>query len=363
MRVLEKLQRIPKFLFLNAIVLAGYGIFVLYSANYANWYPWASKQFIIFCFCLPFSLVIALINLRTIFNFTSHIYFGSIGLLLCVKILGYSAMGATRWLSIAGFKLQPTEPAKIGIILMLSKYLHNLSLAETNSWKHIFIIGALILLPCGLIIIQPDLGSGLLTIICCCMVIVTGGISFKKILIITTPIILSFPVIWNLLHEYQKKRIFIFLNPESDPLGSGYNIIQSKIAIGSGGFWGKGFLKGTQSHLDFLPEHQTDFIFAFIAEEFGFIGAMIIMSSFITLLYQIYTISMNLRSQFCKFLGTGIAALIFCHLFINVGMVTGILPVVGVPLPFISYGGTMMLSMFSCIGIVMNLHVNKNIKF
>ena len=360
--MLSKIVRLPKALIFLNLLLVSIGLVVLYSAADGNFSPWASKQFTLFIFSCPLALLIAFLNVRTIYNMAYPAYFFALVLLVAVELLGYKAMGATRWLEFGGIKLQPSEPAKFAIILMLAKYFNDCTLEQTQQWRVLLTPALATLLLCALIIKQPDLGTGLLTLSSASMVFFVVGIDFRKILLVIFSSASLIPIAWQFLYDYQKKRIAIFLNPEQDHLGSGYNIIQSKIAVGSGGLTGKGFLQGSQSHLSFLPEHQTDFIFAFLAEEFGFIGGMSIILLFALLIGVIVNISISCKSVFLKILSQGIASIIFCHAFINISMVMGLLPAVGIPLPFISYGGTMIVSMMVGMGLVANAHINRNFR-
>jgi rod shape determining protein RodA len=360
--MLSKIIKLPKALIFLNLLLVSIGVAVLYSAADGNFSPWALKQFTLFVFSCPLALLIAFLNVRTIYNMAYPAYFFALALLIAVELLGHKAMGATRWLEFAGIKLQPSEPAKFAIILMLAKYFNDCTLEQTQQWKILLTPALATLLLCALIIKQPDLGTGLLTLSSAGMVFFVVGIDFKKILLVIFSGVSLIPIAWQFLYDYQKKRIAIFLNPEQDHLGSGYNIIQSKIAIGSGGLTGKGFLQGSQSHLSFLPEHQTDFIFAFFTEEFGFIGGISIIILFSLLIGVIVNISISCKSVFLKILSQGIASIIFCHVFINISMVMGLLPAVGIPLPFISYGGTMIVSMMVGMGLVANAHINRNFR-
>ena len=270
-------------------------------------------------------------------------------------------MGAKRWIDLAGIKIQPSEPAKISIVLLIARYLDSLKAVELNSFK-VFpsIIAAII--PIILIIKQPDLGTGMLALmVASCMFFASGIKPWKFGLVGSIGCALA-PLIWSNMHNYQKQRVLIFLDPELDPLGSGYNIIQSKIAVGSGGFWGKGINQGTQSHLDFLPEHQTDFIFACMSEEFGFVCGFLLLILYSMIIVHCLAISINSRSRFTKLTCVGITSIFFFHIFINIAMVLGLVPVVGVPLPFISYGGTMTASMLIGFGLIMNAHIHRQTK-
>jgi rod shape determining protein RodA len=358
----SKILKLPKLLLFVVCCLVSIGIVVLYSAAGGKWQPWALKQLILFALAFAVSLFITMVNVRTIYLLAYPIYWFCLLLLIGVELLGHTAMGATRWLEIAGFKLQPSEPAKLSIVLMLARYFHDRSLQEIKQWSDLIIPIFASILPCLMIIKQPDLGTGLLTLFSASTLFFVSGMDFRKIALAILAVLLLLPITWGFLHDYQRQRVAIFLNPEQDPLGSGYNLIQSKIAIGSGGFEGKGFMQGTQSHLSFLPEHQTDFIFAFLCEEFGFLGGSCLILLFTMLIGLILAISISCKSVFLKLVTQGAASIIFLHVAINISMVMGLVPVVGVPLPFISYGGTMMVSSMLGIGLIFNACVNKNIR-
>ena len=358
----HKLSQLPKALICLVLTLVAIGIVVLYSAADGSFSPWALKQLLLFCFASFLSVIIALLHPRRLYQMAYGAYFACFSLLVAVELLGYTSMGATRWLTIFSIKLQPSELAKFAIVLMLARYFHESTLDSLSSWRTFCVPAVAVLLMCGLIIKQPDLGTGIITLITAGMIFLVAPIQISKIMSVIFGALCLMPIAWNFLYEYQKKRVAIFFNPEQDPLGSGYNIIQSKIAIGSGGLFGKGFLQGSQSHLSFLPEHQTDFIFAFLSEEFGFLGGSVVIVLFGLLLASIIDISIKCKSVFLKLTAQGIAGLIFCHVFVNIAMVMGSLPAVGVPLPFISYGGTMMVSIMIGLGLVMNAHVHRNFR-
>jgi rod shape determining protein RodA len=283
-------------------------------------------------------------------------------MLVLVHLLGHTAMGAKRWFSLGFIKIQPSEPAKIAIILMLARYFHALSLKEIGQIKYVIPAVIAVLIPVGLIVKQPDLGTGLITLTVSGIIFFIAGIRLWKFVVVIITAGVSMPIIWNFLYDYQKKRILMFLEPESDRLGAGYNIIQSKIAIGSGGFFGKGLFNGTQSQLEFLPEHQTDFIFSTLAEEMGFVGSFILLLLYFFITYLSLSIALGCKSTFGRLVVVGITSLFFFHVFINIGMVMGLLPAVGIPLPFMSYGGTMMGSMLIGFGLIFNVHVHQRVK-
>jgi len=336
-----------------------YGFMILYSAGYNNFDPWALKQMINFLIFFPVMLFVAYVDLRVIFKYSYVFYFLVLLLLLGVEVFGHTAKGAARWISIGGFKLQPSEPVKIAMVLFLAKYFHNLK-AE-NLGKITYLLPAIIavLVPAALIIKQPDLGTGIILLGVSGMMFFASGVRMWKFGAVFASLLAAFPFIWSNLYDYQKKRVEVFISPDLDPLGAGYNIIQSKIAIGSGGFFGKGLGQGSQSHLSFLPEHQTDFIFACLAEDLGFAGGMLLIAIYSLIIYLSLSIAIHAKNLFAKMVVVGVTSIFFCHICINIGMVTGLMPAVGIPLPLISYGGTMMASILIGFGLVINAYVHQ----
>lgn len=358
--LLRKINKLPMAIPALVILICLYGFVLLYSAAGGNFHPWASKQILVFCIYMPIAFLIALIDLRFIFNSSYYFYFLTVLLLVFVELFGKKAMGATRWIDLGFTRLQPSELVKISIVLMLARYFHKLRDHKiSNIWSLAFPIVA-VLIPVSLIIKQPDLGTGVLTIIVAGIMMFAAGVSIVFFAATGFLALASIPIIWFGLHNYQKNRILVFLSPEREPLGAGYNIIQSKIAIGSGGLTGKGLLSGTQGHLSFLPEYQTDFIFAFLSEELGFLGGIVLLLLYSILIIFSLGIAVNARSRFAKLVAIGITSIFFSHVFINIAMVMGGVPVVGVPLPLVSYGGTMMASMLIGFGLIMNAGVNQH---
>ena len=356
---LQKIKRIPISIPIFTSLLCIYGFVLLYSAAGGHIDPWAKKQIIAFCIFMPISLLIALIDLRIIYHLSYIFYFITLIMLVIVELTGKTAMGATRWLNLGFITIQPSELVKISLVLMLAKYFHESS-KHTLPKYHLIIPIIACALPIALVIKQPDLGTGMVTLILAATIFFAAGIRLIYFIISGALTLAAFPVFWYMLHNYQKSRILTFINPERDPLGAGYNIIQSKIAIGSGGLLGKGLLSGTQGHLSFLPEYQTDFIFAFLTEELGFVGGIILIIIYGLLTMSCLSISMHCRSRFASLIAVGITTLFFAHVFINIAMVMGLLPVVGVPLPLLSYGRTMMGSMLLGFGLIMNASVNRH---
>lgn len=337
------------------------GIFTLYSAAGGNLSPWASRQIAYFMLFIPVLFLIALTNINFWCKMAYVIYIGALILLIYVEFLGHTAMGATRWIKLAGFSLQPSETMKLGLVIGLARYFMTKDIKQIKKNKSLIIPLLMIFTPALLVLKQPDLGTAFILISVGVAILFLVGVQWWKFAICGVLVLSSFPFIWKYcLHDYQKKRIEVFVYPESDPLGSGYNITQSKIAIGSGGFLGKGYLKGTQSQLSFLPEKQTDFIFTMATEEIGFIGGFYLISLYLILTGFAFWIAFKSKYTFGRILASGVGFIIFFHSFINIGMVMGILPVVGVPLPLMSYGGTITAITLICLGFLLNADLYKD---
>ena len=303
-------------------------------------------------------LIISFINIKFWFSLGYFFYLIVVGLLIWTSLYGIQSSGSQRWIDLYFINLQPSELMKIFIILCLSKYFHRMKLENVNSIYTILTSLIIILLPMGLVIIQPDLGTSLLIAISGIAVIWFAGINHKYFIYTVIGFLICLPFIISFLKPYQKLRVLTFLNPDRDPLGAGYQIIQSKIAVGSGGIFGKGFLKGTQSYLEFLPEKHTDFIFTLFSEEFGFIGSVILLLIYAVIVYRIIVIGTISRSYFAKIFCYSFSAAIFVYIVINMSMVLGLLPIVGSPLPIMSYGGSSMLATMIGFGVVMSAKVH-----
>ena len=303
-------------------------------------------------------IIISFINIKFWFSIGYLAYLLTIGLLFWTYFFGLKASGSQRWIDLYFINLQPSELMKIFIILCLAKYFHRIKLENVNSVYSIFTSLVIILLPMGLVIIQPDLGTSVLISISGIAVLWFAGINHKYFIYTIIAFLISLPFIISFLQPYQKLRVLTFINPDRDPLGAGYQIIQSKIAVGSGGIFGKGFLKGTQSYLEFLPEKHTDFIFTLFSEEFGFVGSAFLIIIYAIIIYRIVAIGANSRSYFAKIFCYSFGAAIFVYITINMSMVLGLLPIVGSPLPIMSYGGSSMLATMIGFGIVMSARVH-----
>ena len=303
-------------------------------------------------------LIFSFINIKFWFSIGYFSYFIAICLLVWTYFFGLTSSGSKRWIDLYFINLQPSELMKIFIILCLAKYFHRMKLENVNSIYTILTSLIIIILPMGMVIVQPDLGTSILIAISGIAVLWFAGINYKYFIYTVLGFLILLPFIIAFLKPYQKLRVLTFLNPDRDPLGSGYQIIQSKIAVGSGGIFGKGFLKGTQSYLEFLPEKHTDFIFTLFSEEFGFVGSALLLVIYAIIIYRIVAIGASSRSYFAKIFCYSFGAAIFVYITINMSMVLGLLPIVGSPLPIMSYGGSSMLATMIGFGIVMSAKVH-----
>lgn len=361
MTIKEKLMNISFWYVFFICLLAAIGVTMLYSAANGHWQPWAINQLLRFGVGFCVMIFFALIDIRIILRYSYLFYFLTLILLIVVEVTGHIGMGAQRWINFGFFKLQPSELMKIALVLVLARYFHSTQLQTIESTSGMIKPALLALIPAGLIIVQPDLGTGLMLIMTTTAIFFAVGVQMWKFVAVGITGIILAPIAWHFLHDYQKDRVLTFLNPERDPLGAGYHIIQSKIALGSGGVFGKGFLKGTQTHLNFLPEKHTDFIFTMLSEELGMIGAVcVILINFCIIGYG-YSFAFKSSSYFGKLVAIGLTTNYFLYVFINTAMVLGLIPVVGIPLPLISYGGTVMLSVMASFGILLSVHINRDV--
>lgn len=339
-------------------LVVGIGLGMLYSVG-GGWSAWVSKQAIHFAASLCVLFVIAMFNLRFFMRYAYWIYGIVLLMLLCVELFGYVGMGSQRWLRLGPFQIQPSECMKIALVLALARYFHGASLDDVRSVKFMVPPILMMLVPVGLILKQPDLGTAMMLVLVSVAIFFIVGVQIWKFVLVFLCGAGALPVIWAFLHDYQKKRILTFLHPEQDPLGNGYHIMQSKITLGSGGFFGKGFMQGTQSQLGFIPEKQTDFIFTVLAEEFGLLGALTLYILYMIIIAYGIIIGLKCTSFFGKVLTLGLTVNFALYVFINMGMVMGLMPVVGVPLPLMSYGGTAMLTLFIGFGLIECVGINK----
>ena len=359
--IMEKIRGFNYVYLLLVSLIVFIGIGVLYSVGSSTKAPWqwASRQSFRFILSLGILIIIALTNLRLWMKYAYWIYGVGLGLLIGVELLGHVHMGAQRWLNFGLFQLQPSEVMKIALVLALAKYFHGASLEQIRSVKFMIPPILMMLVPVLLILKQPDLGTAMMLVFMSFGVFFLAGVQVWKFIVLGLTAIGAFPIIWSLLKPYQKRRVLTFLNPESDPLGAGYHISQSKITLGSGGFWGKGFMQGTQKRLNFIPEDHTDFIFTVFAEEFGFFGSLILFTLYTLVIGYGFLISARCHNFFGKVLAAGLTINFALYLFINSGMVMGLMPVVGVPLPLMSYGGTAMITLFISFGLMECVDINR----
>ena len=340
------------------LLLGSISLITMYSTDGGEILFHTKSHFIKLVVFTLMMVIISFINIKFWFSVGYLAYLLTIGLLFWTYFFGIKASGSQRWIDLYFINLQPSELMKIFIILCLAKYFHRKKLENVNSIYAIFTSLVIILLPMGLVIIQPDLGTSVLIAISGIAVLWFAGINHKYFIYTMIGFLISLPFIISFLKPYQKLRVLTFLNPDRDPLGAGYQIIQSKIAVGSGGLFGKGFLKGTQSYLEFLPEKHTDFIFTLFSEEFGFVGSAFLLLIYAIIIYRIVAIGANSRSYFAKIFCYSFGAAIFVYITINMSMVLGLLPIVGSPLPIMSYGGSSMLATMIGFGIVMSARVH-----
>jgi len=358
-----KLFRVSWLYVLLLCALAGVGYAALYSAAGGNADPYARQHIIRFAFGLVLMVGLALVDIRVLARLAWPSYLAALGLLVLVARMGHVGKGAQRWIEFGSIQLQPSEMMKITLVLALAAWFHR------ASWERIgnplFLIPPLIavLLPVGLILKEPNLGTAAITAILGGAMFFAAGVRWWKFVLVLLPVPLAARFVYANLHDYQKARIDTFTNPESDPLGAGYNIIQSKIALGSGGMWGKGFLQGTQGHLNFLPEKQTDFIFTMIGEEFGLVGSLAVMGLLTLIVLGGMLIALRSRNQFGRLVALGIAFNFFMYVFVNIAMVMGVIPVGGVPLPLISHGGSAMITVMVGFGLLMSVYVHRDVVF
>ncbi len=356
----QKIKDLDYILLISILLLSSISMFVMYSTDGGEILYHTKSHFIkliIFFFMMIF---VALLNIK-IWHISAYVFYLSIiVLLIWVSFFGISVSGSQRWLDLYFIALQPSELMKIAIILCLAKYFHRLKTEHVNNFVTIFVSIIIIVVPMILVLSQPDLGTSILIALSGLVVLWLGGVKIKYFFYSFIGFVISLPFIISFLKPYQKLRILTFLDPDRDPLGAGYQIIQSKIAIGSGGFYGKGFLKGTQSYLDFLPEKHTDFIFTLFSEEFGFVGSIFLLLIYLIIIIRIVRIGAISRSSFAKLFCFGFAFAIFIYISVNLFMVLGLLPIVGSPLPIMSYGGSSMLATMIGFGIVMSAKIHNN---
>jgi rod shape determining protein RodA len=351
----QPLARLPWRLLFLVGGIGAIGFVTLYSAAGGSLNPWALKQGITFLFFLSAAVAMSWVRESTIKAAVFPAYAAILVMLILVEMLGFVGKGAQRWLDLGFIRLQPSEFMKPGIVLVLARFYELLPAGSIRTWRAIWPAALLIGIPWALILVQPDLGTATMVLFSGLTVMFVAGVLLRIFLVPGITIALAIPVVYQFLHEYQKRRIDTFLNPESDPLGSGYHITQSQIAIGSGGIFGKGFLNGSQSHLDYLPEGHTDFAFATMVEEWGLLGGAVLILAYAAVIRWGMRVALNARTRFAQLTAAGLSATIFFYASINLMMVMGLAPVVGIPLPLVSFGGSAVMTIMLCLGILMAL--------
>ena len=354
----QKIKELDYILLISVFLLSIISLFVMYSTDGGEILFHTKSHFSKIIIFFPLMIFIAFFNIKWWHNFSYLFYIVIILLLIYVSFFGIKSSGSRRWMDLYLFNLQPSELMKIAIILCLAKYYHRIKIENVNSITSIMTVVTIILIPIIMVLSQPDLGTSILIAASGLIVLWLGGVKIKYFIYSFIAFLISLPFVISFLKPYQKLRILTFLDPDRDPLGAGYQIIQSKIAIGSGGLDGKGFLKGTQSYLDFLPEKHTDFIFTLFSEEFGFIGSVSLLILYSIIIIMILRIGAISRSNFSRLFCFGFAFAIFIYIVVNLSMVLGLLPIVGSPLPIMSYGGSSMLATMIGFGIVLSAKIN-----
>jgi rod shape determining protein RodA len=351
----QPLARLPWRLIFLVVGIATIGLMTLYSAAGGSVKPWALRQGITFATFLGIAISMSWVKESTIKQLVFPFYAAVLIMLILVEALGFIGKGAQRWLDLGFIRLQPSEFMKLAIVLVLARFYELLPAGDIRKWRAIWPAAVLIGVPMALVVLQPDLGTALMITFIGVSVMFVAGVPFWVFVVPAATLAVAIPIVYQFLHGYQRKRIDIFLDPESDPLGAGYHISQSKIAIGSGGIFGKGYLNGSQSHLDYLPEGHTDFAFATMVEEWGLVGGALLIFAFAMVIRWGMNVSLNARSRFAQLTAAGLSATIFFYVGINLMMVMGLAPVVGVPLPLVSWGGSAVMTIMLCLGILMSL--------
>ncbi|MBU6418511.1 MAG: rod shape-determining protein RodA [Proteobacteria bacterium] len=359
----RKFMRVNWLFVLCVCLLAGVGYAALYSAAGGSPQPYAQSQLIRFCGALVLMLGIAMVDIRFIAKLSWPAWVLGVLLLIAVMKFGHVGLGAKRWMTVGGIEIQPSELMKLFLAMALGSYFKRATPEQTGNF--LFVLPAILatLVPMALILKEPNLGTAIITGAVGATVMLGAGVRWWWFALLVVVVALCAPIIYHHLHAYQKARIDIFLNPGADPLGAGYNIIQSKIALGSGGFFGQGFLHGTQNQLNFLPEKQTDFVFTIIAEEFGFFGSVAVLALLMCIVALGYYTALSCNHVYGRLVALGIATNFFLYCFVNLSMVMGLIPVGGVPLPLISYGGSALTAVMLGFGVLMSIHVHRDVEF
>lgn len=358
--LIQRLSQLNWHLVLIVTALGIVGLLMMVSAGAGNFREYALPQTIRFILGFVLMIALAVMPMHLLLRHAYTLYFIGVAGLIVVFVIGHIGMGAQRWVKVGGVNFQPSELMKLAVILALARYYHMLALEDIK--RFIVLIPPVLMLavPAVFILKQPNLGTTVITVATGGIIMFMAGVQWRYFVGVIGSVVAVAPVAWHFLHDYQRRRVLTFLDPQQDPLGAGYNILQSMIAVGSGGLFGKGYLQGTQGRLNFLPEKHTDFIFTILAEEWGFIGSIALLVLYAVLLVSGMSIALGSRSTFGALVASGVMAFIFLHVFINVAMVMGMLPVVGLPLPFLSYGGSIMLSTMLGMGLLLNADLHRN---
>ena len=361
LHVPDKLARLSWTYVVLLVLIGLVGYATLYSAGGASHQPWAWRHGVRLGMGLAAMVVIAMIDPRLWYRYAYVLYAGALVALVGVELTGTFAKGAQRWIDLGVVQLQPSELMKIAVVLALARYFHGATLQEVG--RPLFLVPPILFVvaPAILVLKQPDLGTAIMLLAAGGVLFFLAGVRWWKFALVLAGVAAAVPLIWQQLHDYQRQRVLTFMNPETDPLGAGYHIIQSKIALGSGGLWGRGFAQGSQSQLSFLPEKQTDFVFTMLAEEQGLVGALLVLALYALVFALGLLFAARTRSQFGRLVAAGISVTFFLYVAINVAMVTGLIPVVGVPLPMISYGGTAMMTVLIGCGLVLGIDVHRDV--
>ena len=358
----DKLLAIDYFLIFIVIMIGAISVFAIHSTEGGEFSYYTKNHLIRLVAFFVMFLFLSFVKITFWYRNAYMFYLICLFLLIIVMLFGITASGSKRWVNLYFLNLQPSELMKIAIIVCFARYYHRIQRVDILDYRFLLIPVVLIIIPCYLVVTQPDLGTAILIAGSGIVVIWIAGLNIKYFVYSSLLFLVSFPFVVSILKPYQKSRILTFFNPERDPLGAGYQIIQSKIAIGSRGFFGKGYLKGTQNYLEFLPEKHTDFIFTLFSEEFGFLGSIILMFLYILLISRVISIGFFVKSFFAKLYCFGFASAIFLYVFVNIAMVLGLLPIVGAPLPIMSYGGSSMLSIMLGLSIVMSCKIYSQVQ-
>ena len=344
------------------LAVAGIGIMVLYSVAGGKFDGLVARQTVRFGIALVPMIVVALTDIRIWLRYAYAIYAVTLAFLVAVEVIGSVGMGAQRWVDVGIVRLQPAEFMKIALVLVLARYFHTRKREEVGRLRWLLPPAVMVALPVALVMRQPDLGTAILLFLGGSAMFFLAGVAVWQFGLALAGTLAAIPFAWQLLHGYQQRRILTFLDPELDPLGAGYHILQSKIALGSGGLFGRGYMAGTQGRLDFLPEKQTDFIFTMLAEEFGLAGSFVLMALYALMLAYGVAVALRSRNHFGRLLSMGVGTTFFLYVFVNIAMVTGLIPVVGVPLPLISYGGTAIMTLLVGFGFIMCVSIHRDVQ-